>query len=560
MNRRLIIVAILFSFMFLGIAARLVAIQLVERNRWHELAQRIQEDELIEFGARGRILDRNGLLLAQDLPAVSIALDNYHMNQPEVLLELLHEHLGLARKTLSGEIYQEGYFTWIDRQVDLNRAEALRAEAQEAGILGLLFIDEPKRVYPQGALASNVIGFTGVDHQGLEGVELAFDGLLGGSDTTVRVQRTATGIELIRKTQKLGSPGADIVLTLDARIQRVAEEKLDAGVERFRAKDGFVVILDPQTGELLAMAQSQRYDLNHYRQSSAAQRMNQAVASAYEPGSVFKVFAGLAALEAGAVSLVDVFDGDTKIRVAGHTFGNAEDHIKFGQVTIKEIIQNSINIGMIQIAQRLGERRLYDYLKKIAFGRPTHIGLPGELSGTLIPVERWSPLELGSISIGQAVSVTGIQLASRLAAVGNKGRLMQPFVLLRALNADGSLRQKTSPRAVGRVASEFITNAMLEMMEAVVEAGTGRAAQLAGFSVAAKSGTAQKALPGQGYLPDKFISSFAGLFPAKDPQFLILVVLDEVGVRPVWGGQTAGVIFKEIAERLIVLKKLYPNR
>lgn len=560
MRRRLIVIAALFLLAFLGIGARLVGIQWVEHERWSQYAQRIQEEAFAETGPRGRILDRNGLLFAQDLPATSIALDNYHMSQPEVLIELLQRHLGISRQALADKVYQEGYFTWIARQVDLSVADALQAEVQAAGADGLIFVPDAKRVYPQQSLASNVIGFTGLDHQGLEGVELSYDALLSGGKTQVRVLRTGTGIELVRSTEEQTRPGSDVVLTLDGRIQRIAEEELDAGLKRFKAKDGFIVILDPQSGELLAMAQAKRYNLNDYRQSSAAQRFNEAVARAYEPGSLFKVFAGLAALETGAVSLGEAFDGDTKIKIAGHAFGNAEANVKFGRVNLKGIIQNSVNIGMIQVARRVGERAFYDYLLALDFGRPTGVGLPGEIGGSLIPVEKWSPLEIASISIGQAVSVTGLQLASRLAAIGNDGVLMQPYVLLETRSLDGSAVQRAAPRAVERVASSANARLMVDMMIAVVEKGTGTAAQLDGFSVAAKSGTAQKALPGQGYSPDKFISSFGGFFPAHDPRFLVLVVLDEVQDQPVWGGRTAASVFKEIAKRLIALEKLHPQR
>lgn len=561
MNRRLIIVSILFGLFFLGITARLVAIQVVENNRWTTYAKRIQEHEIIEVSPRGRILDRNGVLLAQDLPAMSIALDNYHMSQPEVLLDLLNRYLGLDRQELSEKIYKEGYFTWIARQVDLQIVKALRAEAQELGVLGLIFINEPKRVYPQQSLASNVIGFTNVDHEGLEGVEKSYDDWLSGDETTIKVVRTASGIELVRQTKEEGKPGADLILTLDARIQRIAEEKLDAGLRQFKAKTGFVVILNPQTGEVLAMAQDRRYDLNNYRNSTAESRLNQAVARAYEPGSLFKVFSGLAALQNGVVGLNETFDGDTKVRVGSHAFGNAEDNVKFGSITLKTIIQNSVNIGIIQIAQRIGERPFYQYLSNVGFGRPTQIGLPGELPGTLIPVERWSPLEIASVSIGQAVTVTGIQLSSRLAAMGNEGRIMQPYIVGEVRDSKGNALLTQYPKSVGRIASLLNTQLMREMMEAVVEAGSGMRAQLNGFSVAAKSGTAQKVIPGvPGYSPNKFISSFGGFFPAEDPHYFILVVLDEVGIWPVWGGQTAASIFHEISERLIVLEKIYPQK
>jgi len=443
----------------------------------------------------------------------------------------------------------------------LKRAAVARALALDPD---LLFLDEPKRVYPQSSLASNVIGFTGLDHRGLEGVELSLDGWLAGDETTVNVVRTLSGIELVREVVEPQNAGANITLTLDARVQRIAEEKLDDGIVRFNAKDGFVVVLNPRTGEILALAQAQRYDLNDYQNAPAGQRLNQPVASAYEPGSLFKVLTGLAALEAGAVSLSDVFDGDRKVTVAGHAFGNAEDNVAFGMVNLQQIIQNSINIGMVRVAQRIGQLSFYGYLQRVGIGQKTQVDLPGELDGSLILLEDWSPLELGAMAIGQAVTVTGLQLASKLAAIGNEGRLMQPFVMLKAQDERGNTLHQNHPQASGRIASHLNTQLMRGMMESVVQAGTGTAARLEGFSVAAKSGTAQKVTPGEvGYSKTKFISSFGGFFPADDPEFFILVVLDEVkNYAPLagpWGGPTAGSVFKDIAERLIDLNHLRPS-
>jgi cell division protein FtsI/penicillin-binding protein 2 len=564
MKRRLAVVTVLFVLAFFGITARLVAIQGFESGYWMERAKRIQEAEFTLVGSRGSIYDRNGVLLAQDIPALSIALDNYHMSQPEVIISLFQKHLGLSETELSEKIYKEGYFTWIARQIELSISQPLRQEAAELGVRGLIFFDEPKRIYPQNSLGSNVIGFVGLDQKGLEGVELSLDGWLHGQETTVRVVQTLSGIELVRETDAPENGGADVVLTLDSRMQRVAEEKLDEGVRRFAAKDGFAIVLNPRTGEILAMAQYKRYDLNHYGSAPTENRLNQAVAGAYEPGSLFKVFTGLAALETGAVTQNQLFDGDRKVTVAGHAFGNAEDNVKFGMVNLHGIIQNSVNIGMVHVAHHIGDVALYRYLQQIGMGRKTMVDLPGELPGTLIPIDNWSPLELGAVSIGQAVTVTGLQLASRLAAIANGGRVMKPYIMQKAQNLDGATLHQNHPKSVEQIASYNHANLMREMMESVVEAGTGMDAQLDNFSVAAKSGTAQKVVAGErGYSATKFISSFGGFFPSSNPEFFILVVLDEVkNYAPLtgpWGGGTAGTILKAIAERLVDLKQLHPT-
>ncbi len=544
--------------LFLLASAQFIRVQLVEHPRWAEAAERIQTRELVQAHPRGRIYDRNGILLAFDVQAVSVALDNLNMTKPELLEGLLVEHLGLSPEEARRRVYRPKYFTWLARKVDPSVAERLREAAEALDVRGLLFLPEWKRVYPQGSLASNVIGFAGLDNRGLEGLELAFDEALRGKEERREVVRGADGTVLELRVLEEGRPGADLHLSLDARIQLVAERVIQKGVERYRAKGGFAVVLDPKTGEILALAQDKRYDLNAFVRSTPEERKNVAVVQPFEPGSTFKPFAMLAALEYGAIAPGERVNGDSPVVIAGHPFHNAERR-DYGLVTPAEVIQKSINTGMIRIAQRLGEERLYAFLRRLRVGEETGVDLPGEVPGSLRPVERWSALEIGAIPIGQGVSVTGVQLAAQYAAIANGGRLPVPYVVRAVEVPGGELRPRT-PEVRGEVAAPARIRQLVEMLRRVVqeEGGTGVYANVKGFDVAGKSGTGQKALPGRGYVPGKYTSLFAGFFPASDPRYVILVVLDEVGTRAYYGGLTAAPLFREIAEGIIAVERLVP--
>ncbi len=532
---------------FVLVAGRLVQLQIVEANQWRELAARFQEGTVTLPALRGRIYDRNGVLLAQDVRAISVALDTYTMTRPDLLEELLVKHLQIPRTTAQEKLYRPSYFTWIARAIPPEQAESLARAAREAGARGLIFVEDRKRQYPHGDLASNVIGFAGVDGHGLEGLELMFDRELQGTESLWSFVRMANGTQIERRQIQAGRPGRDLVLTLDSRIQYIAESAITRGVHTYKAKAGIVIVLDPWTGEVLAMAQDKRYDLNNFRSSRPEHRQNLAVVYPFEPGSSFKIFTMLAALESNVIALDERISGSATYQIAHHTFRNA-DGKEYGMVTPKDTIKDSINTAMIRIAQRLGEERLYQALTRYGFGQKTGIELPGEVSGYLPPVRSWSALEIGAIAIGQSISVTAIQLASRVAMIANGGRRVRP----RIVSTSGT--QSPQPEI-----PEVLTRQLTEMMIETVRTGTGVLAQIEGYTIAAKTGTAQKAVPGQGYVKGKYVASFEGFFPAEAPKYVILVVLDEPGGREYYGSETAAPIFKEIAQQLIALDRIPPR-
>jgi cell division protein FtsI/penicillin-binding protein 2 len=548
MTRRLTIAFVCLIGFFLILAGRLAQLQLVEADQWRALATRFQEGTVTIPSPRGRIYDRNGVLLAEDVRAISIAVDNYHVTRPELLEQLLTSHLQIPREVVREKLYRPSYFTWIARAIPPDKAESIEQAARSAGARGLILIEDRKRQYPHGDLASNVLGFAGIDGKGLEGIELLFDEELQGRDSVWSFVRMANGTQIERRQIQAGQPGRDLTLTIDSRIQHIAEQAITKGVRRYKAKAGLALVLDPWTGEVLAMAQDKRYDLNDFQRSRPEQRQNLSVIWAFEPGSSFKIFTMLAALEHNVIALDERISGSATHRIASHTFRNA-DGKEYGLVTPKDVIKNSINTAMIRIAQRLGEERLYQALKRYGFGQKTGIELPGEVSGYLPPVQSWSALEIGAIAIGQSVSVTAIQLASRVAAIATGGRLIPPTIV-----------KGRTPRQETKIASETSCRSLTEMMIETVRSGTGVLAQIDGYTIAAKTGTAQKAVPGQGYVKGKYVASFEGFFPAEAPRYVILIVLDEPGGREYYGSETAAPIFKEIAQQLIALDRIPPTR
>ena len=536
----------------IAVVGRLVQLQIVQHDHWLAVASTIQEQTVDLLPRRGTIYDRNGAALAYDVKASAIAIDSFNMTNPETICQILSDELDRPIGEIEKLVYRPRYFTWIDRGADLEAAKAIKRRVAEANANGLIFIDTWKRCYPQGDLASNIIGFVGMDGHGLEGIELTYDDDLAGTSAQVHVVKGADGRTYHTETIQEGQPGDDVYLTIDSNLQFICEEEIDSGVTRFRANTGFMILMDPNSGEVLAMAQDRRYNLNKFWASTAAQRNNLATGFMFEPGSTFKAFAGLAALDCGAVVPSDTFNGNDGINIAGHVIHNS-DHESFGTVTFAKTIKYSINTAMIRVAQLLGEDRLYNFLANLGFGKETGIEIPGEVNGILRNVTKWSKLALASTTIGQSVGVTGIQLVRAMAAVANGGKVLAPHIVKQV----GDEATET-PAVLRTVASAASTTTMRTLMRAVVKDGTAPWADMPGFEVAGKTGTAQKAVPGQGYVDGKYTSLFSGFFPVDEPKYLALVVLDEVKTTPVWGGYTAGAIFHDAASRLVLAKHIAP--
>ena len=443
-------------------------------------------------------------------------------------------------------------FRWVERLL----APEVAAELRALDLPGLGFVGESKRFYPQGELAGPVLGFVGVDHDGLAGLEAQYERTLAGRPIRRTVLRDGLKGQVMAPGLSLldAEPGADLHLTLDASVQYVVERELAAAVERHRAKTGTAVVMDPATGALLALASYPAFDPGAFAAVPAERRRNRAVQDTYEPGSTFKLVTAAAALDANVIDPVDVLDcemGAIQLEKA-----RIRDHHPFGLLTFRQVFAKSSNVGAIKAGLMAGDEALYASLRAFGFGRPTGVDLPGEERGLVRPVERWPRHADAYVSIGQSLSITALQLTRAFAAVANGGHLVTPHVVA-ATGAERTAVRGT-PAVPAPVASAATVRTLVRLLEAVVEEGTGRAAGVDGYRVAGKTGTAEKAEPGKGYYEDRHVASFAGFAPSRRPAFVAVVVIDEP--RGLYhGGDVAAPVFGAIARQILPYLGVAPD-
>ncbi len=540
--KRAFLVFFVLALVGLAILARLFQLQIFEHRDWLGMAQAIQEDRIAIPARRGTIYDRNGVPLAYDVPAYSIAVDNYHLTNPELLVDLLVKELGMSQEEAKAKVYRPSYFTWLARNVDLDKAQRFKALAQAKRIKGLLFLPTWKRAYSQGSSALEVLGVVGVDGDGLSGLELAFDGVLRGNPRVIRVLRAADGTPYDLWEEDPGSPGQDLRLTLDSRIQWICESELDATLRATPADRGCAVVLNPRTGEVLALAQSPRYD----PQNPEIELLKPwAITDIFEPGSTFKGLVALAAWDLGLVSEGEYFEASSPRIVAGVAIKNAHNQ-SYPPLTLRDALAHSVNTVLVQVAQRVGAAKLYEYLRRMGFGEPTGIELPGEAAGLLRPPEKWTEVDLAVASFGQSVGVTAIQLAAAYAALCNGGTLVRPHLLPGPAEVRGGVAESSSCQKI----REFLGYA--------VNAGTGSPAKVPGFKVGGKSGTAQIALPGQGYVPGHITTAMAAFFPWDSPEYTIVVIYQTSKTDDFWSGTTAVPSVGRIVKAMAAMGLVYP--
>jgi cell division protein FtsI (penicillin-binding protein 3) len=408
---------------------------------------------------------------------------------------------------------------------------------------------EPKRHYPQGQLAGQLIGFVGRDSEGLEGLELKYDDYIRGETGSSVAERDALGRRvLVQGVEGLQiPPGSDIHLTIDTSIQHMAEKELEAAILKYRAKAGVVIVVEPFTGEVLALANYPSFDPNHYTKHAAEHRRNRAVTDSFEPGSTFKTILAAAALEEGIVGKEDLFYCEMgKYPYAGKIIHDTHPH---GWLSFAKILQVSSNIGFTKVAEKLKKGRFFKYIEKFGFGEPTGIDVPGEVAGLVRKPEKWSAIDLATHAFGQGISTTPLQMVMAYAAIANGGFLMRPYVMRRAVGAKGEVLLENQPHVVRRVVSEKTATVLSAMLRDVTaEGGTGTMANVEGFDVAGKTGTAQKVDPVHGgYAAKKRVASFVGFVPANKPRLVALVLIDEPELN-VYGGVVAAPAFRNIAQ------------
>jgi len=547
-NWRIKLIGIGFILAFGLIGYRALSLQVLDHELFEKRAQR-QYQRIVQLPRqRGTIYDRNGQELALSMAVDSIFVEPYRIEDIPGTAKALARILSLSQRRLLVNLNKERRFLWIKRQVTPRESESLRA----LKLKGVGFIREHRRYYPNSQLGAQVIGFTGLDPTGLEGLELQYDSLMLGERGFLVIETDGKGKSIDFGDQDAsvqgGSPGHSLWLTLDKNLQYIAEKELAAGVRKAQAKSGTVVVLDPETGKVLAMASYPDYNPNAYRSSRPSQWRNRAVCDAFEPGSTLKPFLVAAALNEGAVSPKQTIDCENGLyRVGGR---KVRDTHRYGSLTVEDIVKLSSNIGAAKIGKKLERDRFYRYLGNFGFGSRSGIDFPGESTGLMRPPDKWFEADLANISFGQGISVTALQLARATAVIANGGLLMEADLVEKVVDSQGVIVESRKPRTVHRVLSETVAHQVRDMMVRVVsEDGTGPLAQVPGFTVAGKTGTAQKVdrVTG-GYSADKRVASFVGFLPAEAPRLVILVVVDEPQGQT-YGGLVAAPVFARIAEQ-----------
>lgn len=538
---RVVLFGLASSLWIAAIAGRLVYLQVLARDSLQERAELQQQQTLSVDPMRGTIYDRNGRELAVSVELESVYAVPPAIEKPEEVAAALAHCLDDRPDRIAERLRSDRRFSWIQRKVAPATADCVRS----LDLAGVDFLPEHRRFYPKRMVAAHVLGYVGLDNQGMSGIEYALDDAIRGEPgrqiiwTDARKRRAASRLE------QPSRPGRAIQLTLDEPLQYIAETELTRAVEESGAKKGIAIVMRPVTGELLAMAVWPGFNPNRYGAYPASHWRNSAVTDLYEPGSTFKVVVAAAALEEGVVSESERIDcGRGLLEVGSRVI---RDHKVFDVLTFPEVVQFSSNIGMIRIGQRLGVERLSKYVGAFGFGTPTGVQLPGESQGLVRKASHWSPGTVASVSFGQEIGVTPLQMIAAINSIGASGYLMRPRMLMRVQAPDGEVLERFDPEPVRRVVSAETAARLTQILVGVVEHGTGQRAKIPGYVVAGKTGTAQKATAGGGYSKTDYVASFAGFVPAYRPQLTGLVILDSP--RGDHSGGRAAEVFARIMER-----------
>jgi cell division protein FtsI (penicillin-binding protein 3) len=536
-----------FFMLWLGvIGARAGYLQLYKGTWLSSKAAGQYEREMILPGKRGTIYDSRHQAMAVSIETTSIAAYPAAVEDHARTAADLAPILKMKSKELKLLLASERPFVWIKRQVTPKQVEAVR----KLGLKGVSFLPEHSRFYPNTTLAAQVLGFTGVDGQGLEGIEFQFDAELKGPETKVTVLRDALGRGFSSDQQAaVNQAGNNLILTIDGHIQFIAEQALAEAVTGHKARSGMALVMEPRSGAMLAVAHYPFLNPNAFAKSDRTIWRNRAVTDPFEPGSTMKIFSVAAALDSGISTPESIyFCENGKYRVGGHTVHDTKPH---GWLSLQQIVKFSSNIGSVKLVEQIGPNVLHDHLQRFGFGTRTRIDCPGESTGTLSHYKRWTPIDTGAIAFGQGVSVTALQLITATSTVANDGVLMRPYVVKAVTDSHGRPVRTFAPETVRQAVSVQTAQTLRRMMRTVVtEGGTGVRADVGGYPVGGKTGTAQKSSPDGGYAKNAFVASFVGFAPTERPVITVLVVVDEPQDTN-YGGLVAAPAFSRIVKETL---------
>lgn len=540
-ERRIAVFMVLFGLLFLIILYKLFTIQVIESAKYRVAAKKQYESRISLKPSRGIIFDRKMNALVSNINMFSFAADPNMVDNKDSVAVIFGAIFGKDKSFYLDKLNARNTsFIWLERRID----PKLENQVKDINISGVIKLNEPNRVFNYDRLSSQLVGFTNIDNTGLSGVELELNDLLSGKDGYVVMQKDGLGKKrpAVEYPRKEPIDGNNVLLTIDMNVQKIVEEELSAGVSANNSLGGKVVVMNVKTGEILAMSS---ISLDGSSQDKIAE-----ITDLYEPGSTFKIVTGAAALEENLMTKNDV------INTYGGEYMNIKDSHKFTSLTFQQVIEQSSNIGTIQVANRLGRERFYKYARDFGYGITTGIDLPGEMKGRLKRPVEFSPVSLNYMAIGYEVLVTALQMTNAYACVANSGMMMKPFLIKKILSPDGALIKEFKPSEVRNVISKNTAKTLTELFVGVVERGTGKDAKIENIKIAGKTGTSQKIVEGK-YSKSKYTSSFIGYFPADDPQIVVLVIIDAPGAGEYYGGKVSAPIFRKIAERIINLTGLH---
>ena len=535
-NRRIRLVLAVFALAFVAMFVRAAWLQGVRAGNYERLAAGQHRSTIVDPGGRGTIYDRTGVQLAIGRQATTIYANPRQISDPEAAAAVIARALRRDPAEIEPLLSDRSRgFVYIARKADPKRAAILK----RAGLPGLSFVSEEQRVYPLSHVAAQVVGYAGTDNHGLAGLELGLEDKLAGTPGSETVIRDPSGrpIDVLHSTD--ARQGEDVTLTIDNRIQGQAEAVLRNTIDRWHAQGASAIVLDPRTGGVLAMAVERGYDANRFPIVPRDRQRNRAVTDTYEPGSTFKIVTVSAVLAEGLVGPRTAFTLPYEIHVADRVIRDAHPR-GTERMTVDQILSHSSNVGTITLAELLGSDRLSEWISRFGFGHKTGIDYPGETKGIVPALERWSGSTIGTLPIGHGIAITPVQMAAAYGTVANGGVWMQPHLVERI----GTSRPTAPPAR--RVLTRRVSRQVLRMMEDVVIEGTGQEAQLPGYKVAGKTGTAAKPDPDGGYSTTRYVASFVGMVPASNPRLVIVVTVDEPSAA-IWGGVVAAPAFQQIA-------------
>ena len=547
-NRRIRLLAAVFALVFAIAVGRAGWLQAIRANALTRMAASQHRETVVVPAHRGTIYDRLGFELALGSPATTVWANPRQIGNPRDVAITAGRTLGLNPDKLYPLLADQSKgFVYVERQADPEKAKAL----QQRNIVGLGFYPEEKRIYPQRRVGSSVVGYTGVDNTGLAGLEKSLDKVLTGRKGENTIVKDPFGRTLEVVASKPRADGRDVYLTLDHTLQGQVQRILNATATKWSAKSASAVVMDPRTGGILALAVAPDYDANRFPEVADARTRNRAVTDTYEPGSTFKIVTITGALSTGQVSPDTKFTLPYQIKVADRKIHDAEPR-GTETMSVHQILSRSSNVGVVTIAEALGKERISTWIGRFGFGRRTGIEFPGESRGIVLPPAHWSGSTIGNVPIGQGIAVTPLQMIAAYGAIANKGVWVQPHLVEKV----GNERRVEPERR--RIMSTHVAGEMRKMLREVVEEGSGTAAQVPGYRIAGKTGTAAKPDENGGYSDYRYVASFVGFVPARNPQLVTLVTVDEPR-GAIWGGVVAAPAFAEIAKFAVQYLEIPPD-